>query len=59
MIKTLIAFVFFAGVIYYYNVNIIALVDKSGIPQWLEDHGYHVKHSEDSSIATTTENLTK
>ncbi len=58
MIKTLIAFVIFAGIVYYYNVDIFALVDKSGVPQWLEDHGYRAKHS-DVTPTTTAENLTK
>lgn len=50
MIKLLIAFVIFAGVIYYYNLDLIALVNRSGIPVWLVEHGYSI-HKE---AATST-----
>ncbi len=50
MTKLIITFVIFAGVIYYYNLDLIALVNRSGVPQWLVEHGYSI-HKE---VATST-----
>lgn len=50
MIKLLIAFGIFAGVIYYYNLDLIALINRSGIPVWLVEHGYTVR----KEVATST-----
>ena len=33
----------FAGLVYYFNVDLIALVDKSGAPAWFQKHGYVVR----------------
>jgi hypothetical protein len=49
MIKIFIAFALFAGIVYYYDIDVMALVDKSGAPQWLEEHGYRAKHEVASS----------
>ncbi|KKU78865.1 MAG: hypothetical protein UY04_C0024G0003 [Parcubacteria group bacterium GW2011_GWA2_47_7] len=43
MIKLLLTFMVFAGLVYYFNVDLIALVDKSGAPAWFQKHGYVVR----------------
>lgn len=48
--RIIIAFILFAGLAYYYNVDVRALVDKSGVPTWLSEHGYSIRHD----AATTT-----
>ncbi len=52
MIKILIAFALFAGVVYYYDVDVRALVEKSGAPKWLEEHGYSVKRETSTSTVS-------
>ncbi len=54
MTKYVIAFVIFSGIIYYYNVDLISLVDKSGIPTWLEEKGYKVRKDTATSTSATT-----
>ena len=54
MIKFIIAFIIFAGLVYYYNLDIIALVDKSGAPEWLAKKGYTVKSGSSTPITATT-----
>lgn len=58
MTKYLIAFAIFAGVIYYYNLDIIALVDKSGAPEWLAKKGYNVKNSTTTVASSDTASST-
>ncbi len=52
IIRILFAFVLFAGLAYYYNVDVRAVVDKSGVPTWLTSHGI-------STSATTTATSSK
>lgn len=54
MIKVVISFILFAGIIYYFNVDIMALIDKSGAPEWLLEHGYRVKNEQTINSATST-----
>ena len=58
MIKLLITFTLFAGLVYYYNLDLIALIDKSGAPEWLAKKGYNVKNNTatvaSSNIASST-----
>ncbi len=58
MTKLIIAFVFFAGLVYYYNLDIIALVDKSGAPEWLAKKGYTVKNSTSSPASSSATSST-
>ena len=37
--RILIAFVIFAGLAYYFNIDVRTVVDKSGVPTWLAAHG--------------------
>lgn len=37
--RILIAFVIFAAIAYYYNIDVRRVVDKSGVPEWLTSHG--------------------
>ena len=63
MMKLIVMFVIFAGVMYYFNIDLHGAIDRSGVPQWLAEHG--VKTSKDAtatvslsgtSTATTTQN---
>ena len=53
MIKLLATFVAFAGLVYYYNLDIIALVEKSGAPEWLAKKGYNVKSDATASVVSS------
>lgn len=48
--RIIIAFLIIAGVSYYFDIDIRALVDKSGVPQWLAEHGIP---SKDGGATTT------
>ena len=50
--RILIAFVIFAGLAYYFNIDVRTVVDKSGVPAWLAEHG--VKTSATSSSVSAT-----
>ena len=52
IIRIIFAFVLFAGIAYYYNVDVRAVVDKSGVPTWLVSHGI-------ATSATTTATSSK
>ena len=50
--KLIISFIIFAGIVYYFNLDIINLVEKSGAPEWLAKHGYMTKSP---SVASSTD----
>ena len=52
IIRIIFAFVLFAGLAYYYNVDVRSVVDKSGVPTWLASKGI-------STSATTTATSSK
>lgn len=37
--RIIVTFMLFAGIAYYYNIDVRTVVDKSGIPEWLTAHG--------------------
>lgn len=37
--RIFVTFMLFAGIAYYYNIDVRAVVDKSGVPEWLSAHG--------------------
>ena len=51
--RILIAFVIFAGLAYYFNIDVRTVVDKSGVPTWLAEHGIKT-NAASSSIAATS-----
>lgn len=54
--RILITFALFAGIAYYYNIDVRAIVDKSGAPQWLAAHGIapHQNTATTVDASTTT-----
>ncbi len=52
IIRILFAFVIFAGLAYYFNIDVRALVDKSGVPAWLTSRG--IPTSATSTATSTT-----
>ncbi len=52
--KIIIAFVLFAAIAYYYNIDVRAVVDKSGAPEWLISHGITTRHSTSTIEGTST-----
>lgn len=54
IIRILIAFVIFAGLAYYFNIDVRNLVDKSGVPTWLTEHGIKTSATSSSVTATST-----
>ena len=49
--KLIVTFIIFAGIVYYFNLDITILVEKSGAPQWFEKKGYVTKSP---AFATST-----
>jgi hypothetical protein len=45
--RIIITFLIFAGIAYYYDIDVRTVVDRSGVPAWLAEHGITAK-------ATTT-----
>ena len=52
--RILIAFVIFAGLAYYFNIDVRTVVDKSGVPAWLTEHGVKTSATSSSVAATNT-----
>ena len=50
MTRLIITFIIFAGVVYYYNIDIIRLVERSGAPEWLAKKGFTTKSPSDVTI---------
>jgi hypothetical protein len=52
------AFILFAGLAYYFDIDVRSVVDKSGAPEWLAAHGIAPKQSTaaaaDTDATTTT-----
>jgi hypothetical protein len=55
--RIFITFALFAGIAYYYNIDVRAIVDKSGAPEWLAAHGIATHQNTATAIdsATTTQ----
>ncbi len=59
MMKLILLFALFSGVVYYYDLDIKSIVERSGAPSWLEARGYTIKHHTASAgsqgeLGTTT-----
>lgn len=54
--RIIFAFILFAALAYYFNIDVRAVVDKSGVPTWLSEHGIAPKHDATTTpeAATTT-----
>ena len=50
--RILIAFMLFAAIAYYYNIDVRAVVAKSGVPEWLASHGI-TPHSDTAAVSDT------
>ena len=53
MTRLIITFIIFAGVVYYYNIDIIRLVERSGAPEWLAKKGFSTKRH--SAVTNTAQ----
>lgn len=54
--RFIVGFILFAGIVYYFNIDVRATVDKTGIPVWLAEHGFSTNAAQSatsSTIATT------
>jgi len=45
-------FVLFAALAYYFDIDVRSVVDKSGAPEWLAEHGIAPKQSTASAAGT-------
>ena len=52
--RFIIGFIVFAGVVYYFNIDVRATVDKTGIPVWLALHGFLTNSTQTATSSTTT-----
>ncbi len=50
--RILFAFVIFAGLAYYFNIDVRSVVDKSGVPAWLAEHGIKTSATSTSVAAS-------
>ena len=51
--RIVIAFILFAGLAYYFNIDVRAAVDKTGVPAWLTSRGVNVNAASSTSATTT------
>ena len=52
--KFIVGLIIFAGIVYYYNIDVRKTVDATGIPTWLEERGYTTSSSDSSTTTTAT-----
>ena len=52
IIRIIIAFILFAGLAYYFNIDVRTVVDHSGVPTWLSAHG--IAPTSTSTATSTT-----
>ncbi len=50
--RFIISFILIAGLAYYFNVDVRKVIDQSGVPEWLTEHGIAI-HPSATSTATT------
>lgn len=48
-------FILFAGLAYYFNIDVRALVDRSGAPTWLSAHGITTQHASTTATSRTVQ----
>ncbi len=53
MARFIISIALFAAVIYYFNIDLIKLLDKTGIPQWVGNQ-FNVPIKATSTASTST-----
>ena len=51
--RIIFTFIIFAGLAYYFNIDVRTVVDKSGAPAWLTAHGITTEHVTSSTSTTT------
>ncbi len=51
--RILFMFAIFAGLAYYFDIDVRDLVDRSGAPKWLAEHGIPLERGA-ASIGTST-----
>jgi hypothetical protein len=52
--RFIVGFVLFAGFVYYFNIDVRATVDKTGLPVWLSQHGFPTNADKTASSSTST-----
>ncbi len=58
MIRLLIAFIIFSGVVYYFDIDVRGVVEQSGAPQWLAEHGITTRDQIAQSATSTATSTT-
>jgi hypothetical protein len=52
--RFIVGFVLFAGFVYYFNIDVRATVDKTGLPVWLSQHGFPTNSQQLATSSTST-----
>jgi len=52
--RFIVGFILFAGFVYYFNIDVRATVDKTGIPVWLSQHGFPTNSTQVATSSTST-----
>lgn len=52
--RFIVGFILFAGIVYYFNIDVRATVDKTGIPMWLSQHGFSTNVAQTATSSTST-----
>ena len=52
--RFIVGFILFAGFVYYFNIDVRATVDKTGIPVWLSQHGFPTNSTQAATSSTST-----
>lgn len=52
--RFIVGFILFSGLVYYFNIDVRATVDKTGIPVWLSRHGFPTNSEQSATSSTST-----
>lgn len=52
LFRIIVTFMVFAGLAYYFNVDVRVLVEQSGVPEWLSSKGLQVEKSTTTQIVS-------
>ncbi len=52
--RFIVGFILFASFVYYFNIDVRATVDKTGVPVWLAEHGFPTNSIKNGTSSTST-----
>ena len=55
ILRIIVTFCLFAGLAYYFNIDVRKVVEESGAPTWLAGHGINIAPNESGEVGTSSE----